>query len=74
MDSITQLFVDYKNENTKNKVTEKKAHKDEGKITVEITDTMLLAILAASCLLVIAICFGVFCCIKQARELNKRVK
>ena len=74
MDSITQLFVDYKNENMKNKVTEKKAQKDKGSMTIEISDTMITAVLVASCLFATAVFFGICCCIKQAKELNKKVK
>ena len=68
MDSITQLFVDYKNEH---RVTEKEAKKDSGTMTLEVSDNAILAILLASGLLSTAICLGACCCIQQ---INKKIK
>ena len=68
MDSITQLFVDYKNEH---RVTEKEAKKDSETMTLEVSDNAILAILLASGLLSTAICLGACCCIQQ---INKKIK
>ena len=68
MDNITQLFVDYKNEH---RVTEKK---DSKTVTIEVSDSYIAIIVAASLIFATAICLGVCCCIRQLQQMNKKVK
>ena len=73
MDTITQLFVDYKNEH---RVTDddEKAKNDSGTMKLEISDKAIGAISLASLLFTSAICLGVCCCVRQIQKLNEKVK